>query len=210
MSGAPIPRRRFLYGAVAFPLIGNARLASARSRRMAGPVLAQAGRRIDAPDAPVARFPAANIDLVRQRLRNYFEASKPDFLVTAAACGTDLLSLEVAGELSIKRVVFLPTEPAVFRASSVADRPGNWGEMFDRLLKEVNVEILDVPEGQTGYLETNIRLLERAQTLASSNNTVARALVVWDKKLRGPDDVTGHFLAQARLRKMPVVEISTL
>jgi hypothetical protein len=82
--------------------------------------------------------------------------------------------------------------------------------MFDRVVKEVNVEILDVPEGQTGYLETNVRLLERAQTLASSNNTVARALVVWDKKLRGPDDVTGHFLAQARLRRMPVVEISTL
>ncbi|HMJ63589.1 MAG TPA: hypothetical protein VK493_17590, partial [Bryobacteraceae bacterium] len=97
-----------------------------------------------------------------------------------------------------------------FRSSSVVDRPGDWGEMFDHLVKEVKVEVLDVPEGQTGYLETNLRLLDRAQTLASSNNTVARALVVWDKKLRGPDDVTGHFLAQARLRKMPVVEISTL
>jgi hypothetical protein len=112
--------------------------------------------------------------------------------------------------LNVKRVVLLPSEPAVFRSSSVVDRPGDWGEMFDRLVKEVNVEILDVPEGQTGYLETNIRLLERAQTLASSNNTVARALVIWNKKSRGPDDVTGHFLEQARLRKMTVVEISTL
>jgi hypothetical protein len=210
MSGVPVPRRRFLYGAVVFRLTGNAALANAGGRRMAGPVLAQAGLRVDRPNAPAARFPAANLDLVRQRIRNYFETSKPDFLVTSAACGTDLLSLEVAGELSIKRVVLLPTDPGVFRVSSVADRPGNWGEMFDQLLKEVNVEILDVPGGQTGYLETNIRLLERAQTLASSNNTVARALVVWDKKPRGPDDVTGHFLAQARLRKMPVVEISTL
>jgi hypothetical protein len=82
--------------------------------------------------------------------------------------------------------------------------------MFDRVVKEVNVEVLDVPEGQTGYLDTNVRLLERAQTLASSNSTVARALVVGDKKLRGPDYVTGHFLAQARLHRMPVVEISTL
>jgi hypothetical protein len=35
-------------------------------------------------------------------------------------------------------------------------------------------------------------------------------LVIWNKKSRGPDDVTGHFLEQARLRKMTVVEISTL
>jgi hypothetical protein len=147
---------------------------------------------------------------VRQRIRAYFGESKPDFLVTSAACGTDLLALDVAGQLNIKRVALLPSEPAVFRTSSVVDRPGDWGEMFDRVVKEVNVEILDVPEGQTGYLETNVRLLERAQTLASSNNTVARALIVWDKKLRGPDDVTGHFLAQARLRRMPVTEISTL
>lgn len=205
-----LARRRFLYGAVGFSLIGDTRLANANLRRVAGPVLVQAGRRVDAPDAPVARFPPSNVDAVRQRIRTYFGESKPDFLVTSAACGTDLLALEVAGQLNIKRVVLLPSDPAVFRISSVVDRPGDWGEMFDRVLKEVNVEILDVPEGQTGYLETNVRLLERAQTLASSNNTVARALVVWDKKLRGPDDVTGHFLAQARLRRMPVVEISTL
>lgn len=200
MSDVLVPRRRFLYSAAGFWLL----------RKAAGPVLVQAGRRIDAPNATVARFPAVNIDLVRGRIRKYFEASKPDFLVSAAACGADLLSLEVAGELKVNRVVLLPTDPKIFRNSSVVDRPGDWGAMFDRLLKEVNVEILDVPEGQIGYLETNVRLLERAQTMANSYNTDARALVVWDKKVRGSDDVTGHFLAQARLRKMPVVEISTL
>jgi len=199
MVDYPVHRRRFLYGAVGFSLA-----------KAAGPVLVQAGRRVDAPDAAAVRFPSSNVDVVRQRIRKCFGESKPDFLVTAAACGTDLLALEVAGQLSIKRVVLLPSEPAVFRGSSVVDRPGDWGEMFDRLVQEVKVEVLNVPEGQTGYLETNLRLLDRAQTLASSNNTVARALVVWDKKSRGPDDVTGHFLAQARLRKMQVVEISTL
>jgi len=199
MTDVLVPRRQFLFSAAGFWLL----------HKPAGPVLVQAGRRVDAPNATVARFPAVNIDLVRGRIRKYFEAAKPDFLVSSAACGTDLLSLEVAGDLKVNRVVLLPTDPKIFRNSSVVDRPGNWGEMFDRLLKEVNVEILDVPEGQTGYLETNVRLLERAQTMANSYNTDARALVVWDKKLRGPDDVTGHFLAQARLRKMPVVEIST-
>lgn len=209
MADCPLPRRKFLYSAIGFSLIGHAP-AAASMRRVTGPVLVQAGRRVDAPGAALVRFPPANVDIVRQRIRNYLDESKPKFLVTSAAAGTDLLALEVAGQLNVKRVVLLPWEPPVFRSSSVVDRPGDWGEIFDQLLKEVNVEILDVPEGEQGYLETNIRLLDRATTLANSNNTDARALVVWDKKLRVPDDVIGHFLAQARLRRMPVVEISTL
>src|SRR5690349_14846625 len=125
MSHVLVPRRQLLYGAAGFWLL----------RKAAGPILAQAGRRIDAPNASIARFPAANIELVRGRIRKYFEAAKPDFLVSSAACGTDLLCLEVAGELKINRVVLLPTDPKIFRNSSVVDRPGNWGEMFDRLLK---------------------------------------------------------------------------
>src|SRR5882757_4467262 len=134
MSDQVVPRRRFLYSAVGFSLIGSTRLADAYVRKAAGPVLVQAGRRVDAPDAAAVRFPSSNVDLVRQRIRKYFGESKPDFLVTAAACGTDLLALEVAGQLSVQRVVLLPSEPKVFRGASVVDRPGDWGEMFDRLV----------------------------------------------------------------------------
>src|SRR6478672_7572868 len=99
MSDHLVPRRRFLYSTAGFSLIGNTRLANAK--RVAGPVLVQAGRRVNALDAPVVRFPSSNIEVVRQRIRKYFGESKPDFLVTAAACGTDLLALEVAGQLSL-------------------------------------------------------------------------------------------------------------
>jgi hypothetical protein len=90
---------------VGFSLIDDTRLANANFRRTAGPVLVQAGRRVDAPDAPAARLPPANVDVVRQRIRTYFGEAKPDFLVTSAACETDLLALEMASQLNIKRVV---------------------------------------------------------------------------------------------------------
>ena len=204
-------RRRDILSQVAgLSLISHPLLSALDRKNAAGPVLVHAGRRVDAPNASTPRFPSSNVDIVRRRIHDAFVAKKPGFLVTAAACGADLLTLDVARDLGINRVVLLPSEPAVFRQSSVVDRPGNWGELFDRLLKETQVEVLGVADGQAGYLETNLRLLDRGQSLANTNNTVTNALVVWDKKLRGPDDVTGHFLAQARLRKMPVIEVSTL
>jgi hypothetical protein len=173
-------------------------------------VIAQAGRRVDAPEAQTARFPAANVNLVKERIKTEFLENEPVGLVTSAACGTDLLALETAEQMNVERFILLPSKPAAFRASSVVDRPGDWGDLFDRMIKTSHVEVLTLPEGQQGYLETNLRLLDKGQSLAKTRNVETRAMVVWNKQSRGPDDVTGHFLEQARLRHSPIIEISTL
>jgi hypothetical protein len=190
-------------------LIGKMTLADTQNG-VGACVIVQAGRRVDDADSEATRFPAANVDLVRQRIKASFVRSKPLALVTAAACGTDLLALEIAGEMHIERFVLFPSAPEIFRSSSVTDRPGYWGGLFDRVLKEVNVEVLTLPEGQEGYLEANLRLLDRGQAIATQHRVQAEAMVVWDQKSRGPDDVTEHFLTQARLRHLSVIEISTL
>ena len=175
-----------------------------------GPVVVAAGRRVDAADAPTARFPPSNVDEVRQRIRQFFARERPSALVSSGACGADLLAIEVATERHMKRYVLLGAEPAEFRKSSVADRPGNWGELFDLAMKTATVEILKVPEGQEGFLETNLKLLDRAQAVAKQSGTMVVALVIWNEQSRGADDVTDHFLQQAKLRKIPVTQISTL
>jgi hypothetical protein len=172
-------------------------------------VIIEAGRRVDTPDAEVPRFPPSNVGQVSQRIEELLGKQNPLAVVCSAACGADLLLLRAAGEAHIDQVVLLPSEPEVFRKSSVTDRPGNWGELYDRVLKTARVEILKVPEGQEGYLETNLKLLDRGQQLARENGVSAEALVVWNGISRGPDDVTAHFLHEAKLRKMTVLEIST-
>ena len=174
------------------------------------PVIVAAGRRVDAPDAQSARFPPGNVDVVRKRIRQVFSREKPIALVCSGACGADLLALQVAGERHMKRYVLLGAEPGEFRKTSVTDRPGNWGKLFDQALKTSNVEVLKVPEGQEGYLDTNLKLLDRAEALAKQFGTSLEALVIWNEESRGADDVTDHFLQQAKLRKMPVTQISTL
>ena len=94
--------------------------------------------------------------------------------------------------------------------SSVTDRPGNWGELYSKVLRTSKVEVLKLPGGQEGYFETNLKLLDRGEMLAKQEHTSVNALVVWNQESRGPDDVTAHFLDQAKLRRMPILEISTL
>ena len=203
-------RRRFLITLTGIALVWKSALAMANESAAKGPVIVSAGRRVDAPDAQAARFPAANVDAVKQRIRKVFARENPVALVCSGACGADLLAIEVAEERHMKCYVLLGAEPAEFRQTSVTDRPGNWGELFDQAMKTATVEVLKVPEGQEGYLETNLKLLERAGAVAKEDGTSVVALVIWNEQSRGPDDVTDHFLQQAKARKVPVTEISTL
>jgi hypothetical protein len=205
-----LSRREVLARVGALTFIGDMAMAESRKSPVGESVIAGAGRRVDATEAQIARFPSANIELVKHRIQEGFSKNKPLALVTSAACGTDLLSLEIAGQMNVERFILLPSDPAAFRASSVTDRPGNWGDLFDRTIKESHVEVLSLPEGQEGYLETNLRLLNKAQALAKKHKVETKAMVIWDQKLRGPDDVTGHFLAQARERGLRIIEISTV
>ena len=66
------------------------------------------------------------------------------------------LLLQAEGEMHIEQVV-LPRNRKFF----VTDRAGNWGELYEQVLKTARVDILTLPEGQEGYLETNLKLLGR-------------------------------------------------
>ena len=201
-------RRDFLSAAISLPLAELA--ARFYAVDTPGPVIVEAGRRVDAAAAETVRFPSSNVPKVRRKIEELLLGLKPMATVSAAACGADLLLLDVADGMGVPRYILLPSGPEEFRQSSVTDRPGNWGELYTKALRSSHLEVLKLPEGQEGYLETNLKLLDRAQTLANHERTTVRALVVWNLVSRGPDDVTEHFLEQANHRRIPITEISTL
>jgi len=191
-------------------LTSKASVLQASGKSAGRSVIIEAGRRVDAPDAEIPRFPPSKVSEVSRRIRKLLHKQNPRAVVCSAANGADLLLLQAAGEMHIEQVVLLPSEPKAFRKSSVTDRPGNWGELYDQVLKTARVEILRLPEGQEVYLETNLKLLDRGEQLARENDVPAEALVIWNGTSRGPDDVTAHFLQDAKSRKMAVLEISTV
>jgi len=184
-------------------------------------VIAFAGRRIDAPNAAVARFPRGNTRLVRQRVRAQLERVAAAIMVSSAACGADLLALDEAAELGMRRVVVLPWDRGRFRETSVIDRGIEWGAMFDRVVDDVarggDLRIVGATgAGNEPFHATNEAILDTAAGLARSrvgpgSEAQSIALVAWNGQLRGTgDDVTGAFVGAARRRGMEVIEIPTL
>ncbi len=178
-------------------------------------VIALAGRRVDAPDASQKRFPLENSERVQQQIRDFLERAHATALVSAAACGADILALEVAGELGLRRRIVLPYDQETFKQSSVVDRSGDWGARYDRLVAEVgsngDLVELDYERDQEGtYFAANHDILDEAEELAEEMGQELNVLVVWDGQSRGEDDVTGHFLEEAKRRGLKVSEIVTL
>jgi hypothetical protein len=177
------------------------------------PVLALAGRRPDAQGTEVRRFPPENAAGVRSRLRGEMAAHHARALVCAPAAGADLLALEAAGELGVRRRVILPFSRARFRETSVVDRPGGFGPIYDRVLDAVeaagDLVVLQVPgTDEAAYAAANEAILDEAARLAAPDPPVA--VVVWDGRSRGPDDATAAFADAARGRGMAILEILTL
>jgi hypothetical protein len=136
-------------------------------------------------------------------------------LVCSAACGADLLALEEAGSLGLERHVVLPFDVARFRATSVVDRPGDWGTRFDRVMGDLMtagaVEVIEQHDDESdAYVTANRRILDLAQARASAAATEAVAIVVWDGGSGGPNNHTANFREEARRRGMRVFEVQTV
>ena len=184
-------------------------------------IAALAGRRIDAAGATIPRFPDQNALAVVRRLRSCFEGRRISTLVCSAARGADLLALETAGELGIRRCVVLSSDVASFRASSVVDglteeHPGDyaWGTVFDRIVDTVrrNGDLIicaNEAVGHESYLAANIAILDYALRLALQPEEVL-ATIVWNLASRGPHDVTAAFRDEAMSRGFGIEDISTL
>ena len=80
-----------------------------------------------------------HVPLVRRRIVDLLAEEHTEALVCSAACGADLIALEEAERLGLRRRIVLPFSPRQFRETSVTDRPGDWGPFFDRLVEAAKV-----------------------------------------------------------------------
>jgi hypothetical protein len=177
-------------------------------------ILALSGRRIDPPGSNHPRFPLQSAGLVRQRISDLFKRLNANTLVCSAACGADLLALEGAESLGMRTRIILPFAPARFRETSVVDRPGDWGPLFDRIvvLNQPGGDVVDLQLSETveSYTLANEAILEEASSLSRAQKTPFAAALVWDGASKGSDDFTGSFRKLARARGLEIHEVSTL
>ena len=177
-------------------------------------VIALSGRRIDALDAKEPRFPLANAELVRLRIRSMLRAQAASVLVSSAACGSDLIALVEANSLGLTCRIILPSNREEFRQRSVADRPGDWGSIYDQAIDRAcatdNLILLNRTKPKPDYFLGTQAILNEAVATAGKLGSSAGAALVWEGNSRDGKDVTKEFGDEARRRGMSVVEISTL
>jgi hypothetical protein len=178
------------------------------------PVFALAGRRIDPPDVPVARFPAEHAAAVGQRILELFSRRHPAALACSAACGADLLALEAARGLGVPATVVLPWGRERFRAQSVDDCVGDWRTRFESLVGAADsagrLIVLGLDRAdRSAYEKTNLAILEAAADIAAPAHHPVAAVVVWDGARKAARDVTGHFRDEALRRRFEIVEVPT-
>lgn len=184
-------------------------------------VVALAGRRIDADDASVARFPLARVDDVRARLDDLFTELGAEALVCSAACGADLLALEVAERHNMRTRILLPFDRAQFKTTSVIDRPGEWAALYDHACDRAEAQgaliIVDSPEGEhAAYTRVTEEILDQALVWANEAASAEKpaqdrvvAVVVWDGQSRGEDDLTAYFRDTALKHGWRTIEVLT-
>jgi len=135
-------------------------------------------------------------------------------LVGSAACGADLLALSEEGKLGLHRSVVLPFGREKFRTTSVTDRPGDWGALYDKQLNDVEKsgDLLVVHEksDDKAYAEANHAIVDKALSLGQELQDRVTAVLVWDGKSRGEGDLTEEFGFYARGKSIPVIEVITI
>ena len=176
-------------------------------------VVALTGRRIDAPGASVKRFPPSNASTVRARIREALERLAATALVSSAACGADLVALDAAGELGLRRRVVLPFAETRFRETSVVDRGAEFGPPFDRIIVEVkahnDVVTLDGSDDDSAaYLAANVVILDEAEALGRAANSEVVVMLVREA-WPGYTGFDKQFADDARNRGLRVVEVAS-
>jgi hypothetical protein len=185
-------------------------------------VIALAGRRTDEPNAKEVRFPSENIPAVKKKLRELFKRTQARVIVSSVAAGADLLALDTAGSLGIRRLIVLPIEKEKFLHDSVADKGRAWVHLFNSVVagvdKDLDIILMDRLESNLEtFLDCNERILDEAIAIAGQGSSTyadatARvlAVVVWNERSRGEDDVTAAFADSASKRGIRVFSISSL
>lgn len=175
-------------------------------------VAALVGRRIDADDTRIHQFPLVMVPVVRLALFKLLREERVGLLICSAACGADLLALDVALEAGIQCRVILPFDQRHFRKTSVTDRPGDWGALFDRIISTVDrkggLVVLNTEDSaERGYQKANEAIIQEAIQTSSLRRL---AIIVWEGHPRQRDDATAEFRRLAHSAGMLERIVSTL
>ena len=117
--------------------------------------------------------------------------------------------------MEIERHIILPFERERFCTTSVTDRSGIWGNLFDEICDAVeragNLTILKGFEDENeAYAQATAEILNKAESLQPRGGDKKIAVIVWEGDVKNETDETAKFAIRAQARSFAVEEILTI
>lgn len=164
------------------------------------------GHRVDAPDRPAPRFPAAIAPAAGRAIAAALPAP-PATGIASGANGGDILFLEACAQAGIPCHIVLPFPPDQFIRHSVATpAPGAWEGRFKHLwhaTPAANRHVLSLAQGTEPFAACNAAMLMLARELGDRLMLIA----LWDGQDGDGPGGTGSMVTQARAIGADVVII---
>ena len=175
------------------------------------PVLVFTGHMVDHHDRASPRFPLGLEPAVRAAIGGALRRIAPLAAYGSAACGADILCLELAQEIGSEIHVVLPFPADEFRRTSVESAPGDWGPRFDRLLEAAGSVTIASDHRATGSTATfeysNLMMTGLARLRAELLDTSLHGLAIWDREATGAPSGSTSLVSLWEQRGMPVQHI---
>jgi class 3 adenylate cyclase/tetratricopeptide (TPR) repeat protein len=164
-------------------------------------VVVCAGHMIDRPGRTPPRFPAHLEAAVRAALRARLETHGAGIGYSSAACGTDIIFLEVMHELGGETNVVLPYNREQFIEDSVDVVPG-WRERFEVVLERATSVVVaseqKIGVGGLSYEYCNLLIEGLGGIHAEQLETELVPLAIWDGRAGDGPGGTASYVAQWR------------
>ena len=163
---------------------------------------------IDDPDDPNASgFPLSQRWVVRFRLKRFFEDNAVSRLVCSGTGGADLLALEIAANLNIHCTLMLPADEAAFKKTMIANRPGDWGKILDKVTKKL-LEKDDVKRVSGPDMEAVMdAILSEAERQGEKKGEEVMAVLAWERPQK--KDYLSYFREKAEGFKIAAKDVRT-
>jgi len=178
-------------------------------------VVVVSGHMVDAPDRPVERFPARQVEAVTTRVREILAEWGVDgstTVICGGARGADILVAEEAMSRGAHVRVCLALDPDDFERESVEIAGTDWSHRYRDLLAHAEVTQVDqpAPDGQE-FARANQFMV----TLAKSLDPSPYAIFIWDgQSADGPGGTAdlvnrlGYTLTDPRIRIINPTSVS--
>ena len=172
------------------------------------PIVAFTGHMIDSPGRKVPRFPPVLEERVKDAIRSALDYFDPGIGYSSAACGSDILFLELMQERKAETNVVLPFELEEFLQVSVNFAGDQWQTRADQVLARCTQRV-QATEGK--YLGDDLLfdyanhvIMGKALLRSSMLETDTALVAVWDPKSSAATGGTSDFVQTWESKNLPM------